>query len=128
MKSKEGKGTGTDALISGPTQVPMGVAVSGLKLKVPLPLWPLSGVYPKVCLLSISGSGNSFEHLLWARWCYPLYGWASPVCFLLGPCFMSLVSLLLLCYRSNFPWVKLFLTLLSLNLGFVVFFFSYAFG
>lgn len=81
-----------------------------------------SGGYPKVCLLSVSGSGNSFEHLLWARWCYPPYWWASPVCFLLGPCFMSLVSLPLLCYRrSNFPWVKLFFTLLSLNLGFFFF-------
>lgn len=67
-----------------------------------------------MCPLSISGLGNTFEHLLWARWFHLPYFWPPHVCFLGGHCF---VSLSLPPYAV--PLVKLFLTLLSINLGFL---------
>lgn len=46
--------------------------VSELMSKMPFlagpPPFLLTGGYPDICLLSISGPGNTFEHLLWARW------------------------------------------------------------
>lgn len=84
----------TGGSFSGPTQVVVGVSVSGLMLKSPqlfshLP-FSLTGGYPKVCLLSISGSGNNFEHLLWARQFHHLYLWVPCVWFFLSPFFMNL--------------------------------------
>lgn len=77
--------------------------------------WPghlpllLTGGYPEVCLLPISGPGNTSEHLLWARWFHLPYFWPPHVCFLGSPSLPSCAV----------PLVKLFLTLLSLPLGFL---------
>lgn len=52
----------------------------------------LTGDYSKVCLLSVSGSGNTFKHLV-GQVVPPALLVTSTCLFPYGPCFVSLVSL-----------------------------------
>lgn len=67
----------------------------------------LASLVPTVCLLSISGSGNTFEPLLWARWfCLLICGAHVSASF-----WVLALRVLYLFRRSDFPWVQLFLIL-----------------